>query len=284
MKSRIGSLRRIMFFIIGSFCLPFINSCTIQQELSSNFRQRTDSMSYLILKPLNLQKSSLVVQRLYPQFAQLSSNLQDTVWKHQTKFLDTLADTTFINTYYNELILQLKKSGIKVFSDNEMDDFAKAPGIKGVFRVGQLQLEEDKQKVDFSEEVNGSEELYKDLEIEVLAVNVWFEWFKNDQDSTPTKVLYAEKKISDKVDGRFFSTDVSDQYEFRFKRTDLTSSDVLKLAKLSADQNAQQLVNFLFNRFIQNSYPESEKYYGFDLDTKSLYSPEDQLQLIEIKK
>jgi hypothetical protein len=157
-------------------------------------------------------------------------------------------------------------------------------GTKGIFRIGQIQLEEDKQKIDFSEALSGKEELYKDMEIEVLSVNVWFEWFKSDKDSTCSKVFYAEKKISDEVDGHFYSTGENDNYEFRYKRKDIGVADVLKLARLSADQNAQQLVDFLFTRYVLMSYPESEQYFGYDIDNKTFYLPNENLQLIEIKK
>lgn len=283
MKRLSGFSLGLKLFMISLFCCFFFSSCTVQQELAMNFKKNTDSISYLIIKPTVLQKSSLTVQRLYPQFSQLSSDLQDTVWKHQTKLLDVVADTALINLYYNELILRLKKSGVKIYTETEIDDFNKASGIKGVFRVGQIQLEEDKRKVDFSEEISGQEELYKEMEIEVLAVNTWFEWFKNQKDSVPSKVLYAEKKISDEVTGRFFSTGENNNYEFRYKRSDITANDVLKLVRLSADQNAQQLINFLFTRFVLQSYPESEQYFGFDIDSKMFYLPAENIQLKEIK-
>lgn len=274
----------LKLFTVIVFCSVFFSSCTVQQELASGFKKNADTLSYLILKPELLQKSSLTVQRLYPQFSELSPELQDTVWKHQTKLLDVVADSILLNTYYNELILRLKKSGLKIFTENEINDFNKVSGVKGVFRIGQIQLEEDKQKVNFSEELSEKQELYKDMEIEVLSVNVWFEWFKNDKDTASSKVLYAEKKISDEVNGRFFSTGDNDNYEFRYKRTDLGTADVLKLAKLSADQNAQQLVDFLFTRYVLMSYPESEQYFGYDIDDKTFYLPAENLQLIEIKK
>jgi len=284
MKRLSGFSLGLKLFMMSFFCALIFSSCTVQQELASGFKKNADSLSYLVLKPNMLQKSSLTVQRLYPQFSELSPDLQDTIWKHQAKLLDVIADSTLMNIYYNELILRLKKSGLKIFTENEIDDFNKVPGIKGVFRIGQLQLEEDKQKINFSEELGGQEELYKDMEIEVLAVNVWFEWFKSQKDSTTSKVLYAEKKISDEVDGRFYSTGDDKNYEFRYKRTDIGAADVLKLARISADQNAQQLINFLFTRYVLMSYPESEQYFGFDIDTKMFYLPAENLQLIEIKK
>lgn len=284
MKRSFGFSLGIKLIIISVFSSFFFSSCTVQQELASDFKKNADTLSYLILKPELLQKSSLTVQRLYPQFSQLSQELQDTVWKHQTKLLDVVADSTLLNVYYNELILRLKKSGMKIFTENEIDDFNKVSGTKGIFRIGQIQLEEDKQKIDFSEALSGKEELYKDMEIEVLSVNVWFEWFKSDKDSTCSKVFYAEKKISDEVDGHFYSTGENDNYEFRYKRKDIGVADVLKLARLSADQNAQQLVDFLFTRYVLMSYPESEQYFGYDIDNKAFYLPNENLQLIEIKK
>jgi len=260
-----------------------LNSCTIQHQLSKKFLKQTDSISYLILKPTLVQKNSLAVQRLYPQFAQLSPDLQDTVWKHQTKFLDVIPDTTILNTYYNELILQLKKSGVHIYSEQEIDEFSKIIGEKSVFRIGQFQLEEDKKKVDFSEEVSNQEELYKDLEIQVLSINTWIEWFKRDADSIPSKVLYASKSISDEVNGRFFSTDNGNSYEFRYKRTDLSNSDVQNLLKSTASQNAQQLINFLFSQFVYRYYPESEKQFGFNIEKRSAYTPDENLKFIEIK-
>jgi hypothetical protein len=284
MKRLSGFSLGLKLFMMSLFCSLIFSSCTVQQELASGFKKDADSLSYLVLKPNLLQKSSLTVQRLYPQFSQLSPELQDTVWKHQTKLLDVVADSTLMNLYYDELILRLKKSGMRIFTENEIDDFNKVSGTKGVFRIGQLQLEEDKQKINFSEELSGQEELYKDMEIEVLSVNVWFEWFKDQKDSTSSKVLYGEKKISDKVDGRFFSTGDDKNYEFRYKRTDIGAVDVSKLARISADQNAQQLIDFLFTRYVLMSYPESEQYFGFDIDSKMFYLPAENLQLIEIKK
>lgn len=260
-----------------------LNSCTIQQQLSSNFIKQKDSISYLILKPNLVQKNSLPVQRLYPQFNQLSADLQDTVWKHQTKFLDVIPDSVILNNYYDELISQLKKSGLRIYSEREIDDFSKVNGPKSIFRIGQFQLEEDKKKVDFSEEISNQEELYKDLEIQVLSINTWVEWFIRDTDSIPSKVLYATKSISDEVNGKFFSTDGGNSYEFRFKRSDISSLDAQNLPKLAANQNAQQLINFLFTQFVYRYYPESEKQFGFNIEKKSAYTPDENLKFIEIK-
>jgi hypothetical protein len=144
-------------------------------------------------------------------------------------------------------------------------------------------LEEDKQKVDFSKEISGQEELYKDMEVEVLTINVWLEIFKSLSDSVPVNVLYGKKSISDVVDGRFFSTGDNNQFEFRFKRTDIKKEDVTPLSVDAGKQNAQQLTDYFFNKYMRILYPESERYFGYNLKTQSLYYPEDEMQLIEMK-
>ena len=273
---------KILFLIVFGFFV--LQSCTIQQEVVKQYERYNDSVSVLVLPPLNIQKSSLVIQRLFPQFPQLSPALQDTDWAHQTKFLDAFVDSVILKNYYENLFQTFKLSGVKVYSESQIDEFNNLKTPKWVVRVGQFQLEEDKQKVDFSKEISGQEELYKDMEVEVLTINVWFEIFKSLSDTSPVNVLYGKKSISDVVDGRFFSTgDNNNQYEFRFKRIDVKKEDVAPLSVDAGKQNAQQLADYFFNKYVRLLYPESERYFGYNLKTQSLYYPEDEMQLIEMK-
>ncbi len=265
------------------FVLVF-SSCTVEKQLSRDFQKYSDSVSVLIVGGSMINKTSAVIANLYPQFDELSPDLQDTVWKHQTKFLDAIPDSVLLDHYYLSILLKLKKTNIKIYNDSQTAEFLIQPGTKWIFRVGQIQLEEDKQKVDFSAEIKNQEELYKNMEIEVLSLNVWFEMFKSENDTAPLKILFAQKTISDEVDGRFFSTDNTDNYEFRFKRTDLTKEDLVKLAETTGELNAQQIVDFLFTQYIKRFYPESERFYGFDIDQKMFYTPTEKNHFLEVKK
>jgi hypothetical protein len=277
------STKHIKIGLLIVFSFIIVHSCTIQQEVVKQYERYTDSVSVLILSPLTIQKSSLVIQRLFPQFPQLSPELQDTVWYHQTKLLDVVADSVILKNYYENLFETFKLSGVKVYLESQIDEFNNLKTPKWVVRVGQFQLEEDKQKVDFSKEISGQEELYKDMEVEVLTINVWLEIFKSLSDSVPVNVLYGKKSISDVVDGRFFSTGDNNQYEFRFKRTDIKKEDVAPLSVDAGKQNAQQLADYFFNKYMRILYPESERYFGYNLKTQSLYYPADEMQLIEMK-
>ncbi|MEI6348997.1 MAG: hypothetical protein WCP69_13710 [Bacteroidota bacterium] len=273
---------QVVTLLFSSFFFLF-TSCTLQQKVAKQYTIYNDSVAILILPPQILQKSNIAIQRLYPQYAQLSPMLQDTIWANQTKLLDVVSDSIVVRNYYNNLTETIKKSGMKIYNYNQIDDFNKTSYKKWVIRIGQFQLEEDKQKVDFSKEINGQEELYKDLEITVLSVNSWIEVYKNLSDTIPVKVLYGQKTTSDNIDGRFFSTGNGDQYEFCYVRKDIKAEDVTKLANEAGLQNAQQLTNFFFNKYIRIQYPDSETYFGYDLNDKSFYYPESNTQLIEIK-
>lgn len=273
-----------LILLISLVNLIIFSSCTIERQLSKDFQKYSDSVSVLVVGGSVLNKSSLVIAQLYPQFNELSPDLQDTVWKHQTKFLDVVSDSMLLELYYESVLQKLKKTKIKVYNDSQTSEFLKQSGVKWIFRVGQIQLEEDKQKVDFSAEIKNQEELYKNLEIEVLSLNVWLEMFKSENDTAPEKIFYTQKTISDEVDGRFFSTDENETYEFRYKRTDLTKDDLIKLAKVTGELNAQQIVDYLFTQYIKRFYPESEKFYGFDIDKQYFYTPNEKDQFIEVKK
>lgn len=262
--------------------LILVSSCTIQSQLSKDFNKYSDSVSVLIVGSSNLQKVSLVVERLYPQFDELSADLKDTVWKHQTKFLNSVEDSAVLNIHYRFIIQQLKKTKIKIFTDDKVDEFVKQSGPKWIFRIAQIQLEEDRQKVDFSTELKGQEELYKDMEIEILSVNVWFEVFTSENDTAPKTILYLQKTISDEVKGRFFET-IDGKFEFRFNRTDIMKEDILKLSELSANNNAQQITNYIFTKYIRTYYPESEEVYGYSIDRKKFYIPTENEVYKELK-
>ena len=259
----------------------FLTSCTVENQLSTDFKKHSDSVSVLIVGSSHLQKVSAVIQKLYPQYSDLSPELQDTVWKHQTKFLDSVGDSVILESYYKSIVEQLKKTNLKIYTDKQVDEFVKQSGEKWIFRVAQIQLEEDKQKVDFSKEMRGEEELYKDMEIEVLSINTWFEVFKSENDTTPFNIVYGQQTVSDEVKGRFFET-LDGKYEFRYKRTDLTKEDVLKLATSSGKKNAQQIADYIFTKYVRIFYPESESVYGFNIEGKKFYKPaeNDQFNVI----
>ncbi len=264
----------------------FLCSCSPQYKLVKQFYNRNDTVSILVLPPKYINKSNLIIKSLYTDFNNLPIALQDTIWERNTVIINNVVDSVIIEQYYSNFISNLQLSGMIVYDYKNIDEFFKLPHKSLIIQIAQFQLEEDRQNIDFNEELDVNYEVFKNIDINIVSLNVWFELYDAQNDTLLPTVLYAEKKISDEIDGRFFSItqeNKTDSIVFKYKRKDIKFNDTYMLAREAGTFNAQEITDYFFNQYVNSVFPTSKLYYGYKLKEKTLYYPEQNQQVIKIE-
>ncbi len=277
---------KVFAFILVSMCL--ISACTPEYFIVKNFKE-TNNISVLILPCNVILNSNTTIVELYPDYAKLPKALQDTIWNANTKLLEKVPDSVVINEFYSSLIKQLRLSEVKIYSINEIDAFNALDSNAYVLKIAQIEMEENKKRIPYSEPVEYNYEVYKEVEVKTLSLNVWFEFTKASNDTVAPQVLYSSQTISDEVSGRF-AQNINGSYDFKFKRNDIDANDILPLARIASLKMGQYFYNHLLNVYakkVYQSYDYNLRYIGKQLDKQkgfSIYYPSVDERFIEISK
>lgn len=282
----IKHLIRFIFFLLTVNFIFF--GCTPEYFVVKNFKE-SNNISVLVLPCDVILKTNTTIVDLYPDFSKLPKALQDTIWNVNTKFLEKLPDTLLINTFYNTLINQLKLTEVKIFSKSDVEKFYQNDTNAYVLKIAQIEMEENIKKIPYSQPIDYDSEVYKEVEIKTLSFNVWFELYKASNDTIPLQILYSSQVISDIVEGRFAQS-ISGNYEFKFKRKDIDTSDIVPMVNSASNKMSQYFYNHLINVYaakVYQSYGYNLRYIGNQMNKKkgySIYYPSEDERFIEIKK
>ena len=282
----INIITRFLFFV--AFVNVIFNSCTPEYFIVKNFKE-SNNISVLILPCDVILKTNTTIVDLYPDFSKLPKALQDTIWNVNTKFLEKFPDSLLINSFYSNLIQQLKLTEVKIFSASEIDRFNTNDTNAYVLKIAQIEMEENNKKIPYSQPIDYNSEVYKEVEVKTLSLNVWFELYNASNDSVPMQVLYSSHVISDEVEGRF-AQNMNGNYDFKFKRKNIDTSDIVPLVNTASLKMSQYFYNHIINIYaskVYQSYGYNLRYIGKQIDKQkgySIYYPSEDERFIEIKK
>lgn len=261
-------------------------SCSTEYLVHKSFKRKNE-YNLLIIPNNTVLKTNGKIKELYPNFAQLPEDLQDTIWNAQSIFLDANSDSVLTKKVYNSLLNRLQNTNLKTYTANKESEFPYSAENSYILKVAQLELEEDVKQVPFIYPLNEFEELYKEVEINTLDLNIWFEVSKaNSEDKA--LILYAQKTIGDKVNGRFYQA-FNGEYKFEYSKTEITEESALMLAQQGGYAFAQYIYDYFLNKYeaeILKPRNPSQRYFGYTIETPSfmnLYYPDENQRLIEIK-
>ncbi len=277
----------LIFVILLFFSTLVFKSCVPEYYVVKKFRTSAN-VSVLVIPNQLVYKTNATIQDLYPNFGDLSPQLQDSIWYANTKFLEKVSDSVVIYTFYSKFLNLLKKSEMKVFDYQNTASFNLKDTNAYILKIVQMEMEEKKQQIPYSQPVDNNQELYKEVEINSLTLNVWFELLRAANDTLNPTLLFASYTISDVVRGRFFNT--LNGYEFRFKRNDIDVAQILPMSSEGGEKMAQYFFNHMLNvyaRYYWDSPDYDFRYVGKYINKDkgySFYYPNEDERFITIRK
>lgn len=233
----------VSILILGSMVFK---SCTPEYFAVKKFRESTP-VSVLFIPNQVVFKTNSTIQNLYPKFKELPQELQDTIWNLNTQLLEKVPDSSIVETFYTSFLNLLRKSDLRVYDPKNMVGFNTNDTNAYILKIAQMEMDEMKQMIPYSEPIDSETELYKEVEINSLTLNVWFELTRATNDTAKPVVLFASYIISDEVVGHFYNA--LSGYEFRFKRDDIDTTHILPMSVNSGEMMAQYFYNHMLNMY-----------------------------------
>ncbi len=233
-------------FVLPILAMVMLTSCYTEQSLGRRFVKQT------------VQESPAVwfigASYLYHVCNVLSDSLTE-----PCPMLASVSDSAVLEDYNRNFARTLTDLGYKVYNYDESEAFLASGGLSLVVNIAQLELEEVKDYVTDTEEIN--EYVYTEsVPVNVLKINSWIEVSVKDSVQGKQEVFYGTHSIADIVEGYFVQHpirgDVTYHYQYYSMKPPLTAGFV----RNAGNENASALYDIWMNRYIRKHYGDSYRY------------------------
>jgi hypothetical protein len=250
------ALRKYLFFrvdrlstllvtvmLVAGLSLVF-SSCASERRLAANFVVRQTNINVLLLPPPGLIKSFSPVP-----LAELPEGEGPVFELDDSKFLEELNDTSFVNYYLRSLRYHLSLLQINVFGPENLDEFLQSDTTAFIFSLAQVELLEFNDY--YTETATIDTVHYRvDLPRTNMELSSWFEFTEVNHVERPVEVLYSMQNTSDYFDGRFFYNVINGEVTYRRTAYPLETQDIYNLAYFAGQKNAGYIFDYLMNLYV----------------------------------
>ncbi len=239
------------------------SSCMTERRLASQFVMKEDNINVLIIPPSGLIKKYYPVN---PETVDPDSLVAGPL--RESKFLENLNDTAFVNYFFRSLNYHLERFQINVYNHNKIDSFFQLDSNAFVFSVAQMELLEfnDKRQDYTLFDTNAYRVSLPRTNVEK---SVWFEFSELNQHEQAMQVYYSMHRTSDFIEGAFYWDWRTEQMTYRHTSYLVEDADVYDLAYFAGQKNAQYIFDLLMNRYIAQNIKRQKRrpvYYQYDIE------------------
>jgi hypothetical protein len=262
------------FLFTGVILFAFIivvQACSIERRRGNRFIHSRDSISVCIIDPLLLLKDNLKTFEI-ENYDSLPKNVQDSLLYFHSHFLQYVNDSLFLGLYTSNLKEYLATYGIRVYSQDSMNEFLASGGKAYMFNIAQIMLEEylDPYAKSLSFDTND----YRwDFWLNTVALNVWYEASILNRNDSKMKVLYGNMFVRDKITGRFTGNIMTGDINYVYRMDTINMNSIYNLASKAASTHAQYIFDYILNdQIVQKTKPgePSPAYMHYDPVKKKL--------------
>lgn len=230
------------------FILLVLASCAPETKLAKGFVKSPPPITLQLFTPNMVFKYNHKGEEI-EGFDTLSDIMQDSALFVNSRYIQNIDDSLFLDKYLNAFIDELRASGFTVYLDQSVDSFLKQQPQAYVINVSQIQLDEYKFPVEDTEPY-GDSILYQSFMLDAVDASSWFELSKINVPNPKKTVLYSSFTASDGFEGRFVVNGFSFDVQYKYKIDSLKVQDVYDLAVYSGKRNASFLFDFFMNQYI----------------------------------
>lgn len=183
---------------------------------------------------------------------------QDSLSFHESKFLQYISDSIFLEKYLNAFIESTNNYGFKVFLPQDIEEFISLKEVAYVLRFAQMELVEDTLSWEIVEQIN-FRKTSKIVPLNKVSLSTWFEISQKDSASYYT--YFDEQFINDESFGEFRQELWSMDIKYDYTVLEIELENIYDLASDLGELHASYFYDLILNTYIWNHLPEDRKEY-----------------------
>jgi hypothetical protein len=252
-------------------------SCSMEKKLAQTFIKTPPEINLQLFTPDVLFKFNHKGEEI-EGFTELSESGQDSALYVNSKFMQFVEDSIYLEGYMNNFIEELRTLGFNVFLDFSVDSFLQSQPQSYIVNISQVQLDEYKFPLVDSEPFEDT--VYtKSFHLNAVDASAWFELSKINSPKPIKTVLYSSFTASDGFDGNFVINTFTLDIQYKYKIDSLKLKDIYELSAYAGRKDASYLFDFFMNQYIAFHLPkgiEPQYFLHYDRFHKTLLPTEDE--------
>lgn len=237
------------------FLILILSGCSLEYKLARSFVEEAEKPALMFIGADYLYKTSLKEKDI-SQAGEMDQFALDSALYYQSRFLQNIEDERFMKTFEHAYIQELQELGFDVYREYQMDAFLLREGPSFMINMAQMEMEEYYYSLR-DEEVFDGYRYYKDVDLNAVGLNCWFELSLMNSDDK--KILYASNYTMDEYQGSFryypFTGEVSHQYEI----DSLSVGNVYNFAGILGKKYAGYTFDYIMNMYIYSNLPANQE-------------------------
>ena len=262
------------------------SSCGIEKKIADGFVKNLPEINLQVFTADYVLKYNHKGEQI-PEFASMSDKEQDSALMAESKFIQFIDDSLFLDHYVNNFIDELRALNFKVYLDASLDSILAGKPQSYVVNLAQVQLDEYNYPLEDAEPVDDT--VYR-MKFELNAVDgeSWFELSKLNSPKPFKTVLYSAFTANDGFQGNFFIDPFSNRgVRYKYKIDSLKVKDIYDMAAYMGKKNASYLFDYFMNQYVVYHMPEGveiQSYYHYNRFRRSLEKvDDDRFDVLESK-
>ena len=167
--------------------------------------------------------------------------------------------------------------GLKVYSNNEIEQFTLIREPSLLVNVAQMEIQE--YYSDYEDKISVGEDIYsKVIYLTSLNLGAWVEIARIDSvHEIKYPVLFASHDLTDRWNGYFTQKLLTGEIQYKLEIDTISTGEVSSFARYLGRLYAAYTFDYLMNDFIQKSIPpasQTQKYYRYDPYKKWIFTTE----------
>lgn len=260
-------------------------SCTVEEKLAQGFVKNPPGITLQVFTPDILYKFNHKGEEI-SGFDTLSSARQDSALFVNSKFMQYVSDSIYLENYVNNFLNELRALGFTVYLDHSADEFLSGQPQSYVVNISQVQLDEYNYPLEDSQPLEDTV-FYARFNLNSVDASSWYELSKINSPNPKKTVLYSTFTVSDGFDGNFVINGFTTNVRYRYKIDTLKLNDIYELSVYSGKKDASYLFDFFMNQYVAYHMPEGIEpmyYFHYNRFRKSLtHTQDDRFEILQAK-
>lgn len=249
-KEKVVQIAFLLFLLILTACYP-------EWKMSRSYIDSEPSIAILILPADYVFKKNLKIEEISDQ-DELNEWEQDSVLIANSLFLQDLSDSIFLETVVNSMLMEFEALGFTVYLENMLDSFLFVESPAYIFSIAQIELEEH-YTVHKDQETFNDYIYYKNVDLNAISYNFWFELSELNDETENTKLLFASETINDVISGYFAKNMFSGEIKYKYNINELDMDIIYRYSDIFARRFAGYAYDYLMNAYLDENWPTNKK-------------------------
>ncbi len=247
--NRISLRKMVRKSFLGLFFLfVLLTSCLPEKKLARDFVGKHPDFNLMVLVPDLVFKYNHKGEEI-AGLDTLTAEEQDSVLFYNSRYMQYISDSVFLERYVNRFIDELRLLGFNVYLTASLDTFFRGMPQSYQLNIAQLQLDEytythvDRYPADDSV-------LVRIFPLNAVDFSVWMELSKLNTDGSSKRLLYATHSVLDDFDGYFYLDPLSFDIGYRYRHDTLQGEEIYQMASAIGRRHAGYLYDFFLNQYV----------------------------------